>query len=126
MDGHYWAGLRDPDSSTSFGRMLAAALAALLHGPAALPLAVAMNQRNLKILYDAYQAGVRIGFGTDTSATVNAAALLGADDADLLADIRNTRRIRTVWQRGREGDSRPGGMRTSPPAVSARGHRPQQ
>jgi imidazolonepropionase-like amidohydrolase len=51
-------------------------------------------------------------------ATANAAALLGLDDrglvregrradlvvldADPLADIRNTRRIRAVWQRGRE------------------------
>jgi imidazolonepropionase-like amidohydrolase len=108
--------------------------------------AVAMNQRNLKTLHD---AGVRIGFGTDSGAThlrvpgfaehrelelmveaglspeqalrcatANAAALLGLDDrglvregrradlvvldADPLADIRNTRRIRAVWQRGRE------------------------
>jgi imidazolonepropionase-like amidohydrolase len=108
--------------------------------------AVATNQRNLKLLHD---AGVRIGFGTDSGATHlrvpgfaehrelelmaeaglspeqalrcatgNAAALLGLDDrgllregrradllvldADPLSDVRNTRRIRAVWQRGRE------------------------
>jgi imidazolonepropionase-like amidohydrolase len=107
---------------------------------------VVMNQRNLKTLHD---AGVRIGFGTDSGAaalriagfaehrelelmveagltpeqalrcaTSQSAALLGLEDrgllrqgrrADLmlldgdpLADIRNARRIRAVWQRGRE------------------------
>ena len=107
---------------------------------------VAMNQRNLKALHE---AGVRIGFGTDSGATAlripgfaehreleliveagmtpeqaircatsGSAALLGLEDrgllrpgrradllvldGDALADIRNARRIRAVWQRGRE------------------------
>ena len=108
--------------------------------------AVAMNQRNLRTLHE---AGVRVGFGTDSGATHlrvpgfaehrelelmvaagltaqqalvcatgGAAALLGLEDrgllregrradlvvleADPLEDVRNSRRIRSVWQRGRE------------------------
>ena len=108
--------------------------------------AVEMNKRNLRTLHE---AGVRIGFGTDSGATAmrvpgfaehrelelmveagltpeqalrcataGAASLLGLQDrgllregrrADLvvldgdpLGDVRQTRRIRAVWQKGRE------------------------
>ncbi|TDK22482.1 amidohydrolase family protein [Luteimonas aestuarii] len=111
--------------------------------------AKAAVQTNLANLRTLHEAGVRIGFGTDsgalphrvigfaehrelelmtqagftprqalTTATRDAATLLGLDDrgtlapgkradfvvlgADPLSDIRNTRRIEAVWQAGRQ------------------------